>query len=208
MRVPLKRRTFRPFAKGGARTIVAILATFALMFGLSVALSIIATKHSRGRGVVIEVAARQRTLAERYVQSILLVRSGHRADPMLLGSVLTASAQALLDGGMAPSVNGDDDETPVPTASGSTLRRQLGQEARLATDLTNLGAAVLKGRPASTVRPRAGETLDGGDPIDRLRVLAALTSNVSLNAARTITRADDRNVTSLITMQAALGVGG
>jgi diguanylate cyclase (GGDEF)-like protein/PAS domain S-box-containing protein len=96
----------------------------------------------------------------------------------------------------------------VPTASGSTLRRQLGQEQRLAGDLTHLGAAILSGRPASTVHLTAGETLDGSDPIDRLRVLAALTSNVSLNAARTITRADDRSVTDLIAMELALGIGG
>jgi diguanylate cyclase (GGDEF)-like protein/PAS domain S-box-containing protein len=208
MRLPLARRTFRPFAKGGARSIIAILATFALMFGLSIALSIIATTHSRGRGVVIEVAARQRTLAERYVESILLVRSGHRSDPAVLGSALKESAQALLDGGTVPSVAGDDDETSVPAASGSVLRGQLAQAQRLVTDLTRVGAAVLAGRPTSAIHLGAGEAVDGNDPIDRLRVIAALTSNVSLNAARTITRADDHNVSNLVTMQAALGVGG
>jgi diguanylate cyclase (GGDEF)-like protein/PAS domain S-box-containing protein len=206
--VRLRRTTFRPFSRGGGRTIAAILVTFAAMFGLSVALSIIATRHSRGRGLVIEVAARQRTLAERYVESILLVRAGHRSDPPVIASLLKESAQALLDGGTAPSVNGDDDETTVPPAQGGALRAQLTQEQRLVGDLTRTGAALLSGRPTESVRLSAGETLDDGDPIDRLRALAALTSNVSLNAARTITRNDDRNVADLITMQAALGVGG
>ena len=39
----------------------------------------------------------------------------------------------------------------------------------------------------AAVRLRAHEHLKATSPIDRLRVLSALTSNVSLNAARTTT---------------------
>ena len=85
-------RAFRPFASGGGRTVAAILVTFALIFGLSVALSIMATDRSRGRAAVVQVADRQRTLAERYVQSILLVRAGEQADPATLASLLRSSA--------------------------------------------------------------------------------------------------------------------
>src|SRR5439155_13341793 len=46
------------------------------------------------------------------------------------------------------------------------------------------------------------------NPILRLRVLAGLTSNVSLDAAGTIARGSDRNISSLITLQVALGAGG
>jgi diguanylate cyclase (GGDEF)-like protein/PAS domain S-box-containing protein len=200
--------TFRPFASGGGRTVAAILGTFALIFGLSVALSIIATDHSRGRAAVVQVADRQRTLAERYVQSVLLVRAGHQADPAALGALLRTSAGALLDGGTAPPVPGDDDETKLPPARGSVLRNQLAQEQRLANDLTGTGGALLAGRPTESVALTAKESLQVSDPIERLRVLAALTSNVSLNAARTIASDDDRNITSLIRMQVALGAGG
>jgi diguanylate cyclase (GGDEF)-like protein/PAS domain S-box-containing protein len=54
----------------------------------------------------------------------------------------------------------------------------------------------------------ARERISSRDPIQRLRVLAALTSNIALNSARTIAAGDDRNISSLITMQAVLGVGG
>jgi diguanylate cyclase (GGDEF)-like protein/PAS domain S-box-containing protein len=201
-------RAFRPFASGGGRTVAAILGTFALIFGLSVALSIRATDHSRGRAAVVQVADRQRTLAERYVQSILLVRAGNRADPATLASLLRSSAGALLDGGMAPAVPGDDDETKLPAAHGTVLRDQLAQEKRLANDLTASGAALLASRPVTSVPLTAKEAPPSTDPIERLRVLAALTSNVSLNAARTIASNDDQNITNLVTMQMALGAGG
>ncbi|HWG09485.1 MAG TPA: diguanylate cyclase [Solirubrobacteraceae bacterium] len=199
---------FRPFASGGGRTIAAILGTFALIFGLSAALSVIAIDRSRGRAAVVQVADRQRTLAERYVESILLVQSDHQADPAGLAMTLRASASALLDGGTAPAVPGDDDETKLPRAHGAVLRGQLAQEKRLVEDLTRSGAAVLAHRPLSSIALSADERLHIADPIERVRVLAALTSNVSLNAARTIASDDDQNISDLITMQAALGAGG
>jgi diguanylate cyclase (GGDEF)-like protein/PAS domain S-box-containing protein len=44
--------------------------------------------------------------------------------------------------------------------------------------------------------------------VQRLRILAALTSNVSLSAARTIAARDDQNVSRLIEILVALGIGG
>src|SRR6266576_2503300 len=178
-----RRQAFRPFKERGRRTIVGILATFALFSTLSVTVSIWATSGSQHRASVLEVAARQRTLAERYVQEVLLTRDGAQADPRQTGKLLARSADALLDGGVAPAVDGDDDEAVLPRAKGATIRAQLEQERRLVADLTAAGGALLSGRPATGVRLTAHEHLTTPDPIERLRVLAALTSNVSLNAA-------------------------
>ena len=199
---------FRPFATGGRRVIPAIMVTFAVMAVLSVWLTISATSRSRNRAVVVEVAARQRTLAERYVKEVLLVRAGEQADPAYIASLLALSARALLNGGTSPAVNGDDDATSLSPASGPVLRAQLVQERRLVTDLSNLGAAVLAHRPIMAVPLTAGEHITLADPLARLRVVAALTSNVSLNAARTIANQADKNVSDLIVMQVALGAGG
>src|SRR5438128_1692533 len=107
----------------------------------AVPLSVSATKRSQHRASVLEVAARQRTLAERYVVEVLLARAGAQADPTYTAGLLVRSATALLDGGKAPSVNGDDDETTLPAASGSIVRAQLQQEGRLVDDLTATGSA-------------------------------------------------------------------
>jgi diguanylate cyclase (GGDEF)-like protein/PAS domain S-box-containing protein len=204
----LRRTEFRPFASRGRRTVVGILVTFAVFSALSVTLSIRATKGSAHRAAVVEVAARQRTLAERYVKEVLLARIGRRVDPANTASILARSADALLDGGTAPAVWGDDDETRLSAARGAMIRGQLLEERRLVADLMATGDALLAHRPVMGIRLRAHERMSVTDPIERLRVLAALTSNVSLNAARTIARADDHNVNHLIVIQVVLGAVG
>jgi diguanylate cyclase (GGDEF)-like protein/PAS domain S-box-containing protein len=199
---------FRPFAARGRRTVAGILATFALFSAVSVGLSIWATSRSQYKASVLEVAARQRTLAERYVREALLARSGAQADPDYVGALLDRSARALLEGGTAPAVNGDDDETQLASATGTHIRAQLVQERKLVRDLRATGAAFVAGRPVTGIQLTAHERLTMRDPVSRLRVLSALTSNVSLNAARSIAAADDRNINNLITIQTILGVVG
>jgi diguanylate cyclase (GGDEF)-like protein/PAS domain S-box-containing protein len=204
----LGRSTFSPFESRNRRTVVAILITFALSSALSLGLSVSATSRSQHRAAVLEVAARQRTLAEQYVNEVLLQRMGERADPASTGQILTQSAQALLDGGTAPEVPGNDDEATLPPAQGKEVRGQLEEEWRLTGDLISTGDALLTNNVASSMPMTAGEHIPGQDPVQRLRVLAALTANVSLNAARTMAASDDANVNHLIMLQLALGVAG
>jgi diguanylate cyclase (GGDEF)-like protein/PAS domain S-box-containing protein len=204
------RRTgaIQPFATRSRATVVAILAMFAVWTVMSITLSARATERARHRAVVVQVAARQRTLAERYVEDILLARQGAQANPDALAGVLRDSAHALLHGGTAPAVDGDDDDYTLTAASGSVIRSQLEQEQRLVTDLTNVGAAYLAGRSVDSVPLTAGEHLNVTDPLLRLRILAALTSNVALNTGRTIAGITDQQISETIRLQILLGVLG
>jgi hypothetical protein len=76
----MNRHTFQPLASRGRHVVLAILCTFALSSVLTVGLSVWSTARSKHKAAVVEVAGRQRTLAERYVEQILLVRQGERAD--------------------------------------------------------------------------------------------------------------------------------
>jgi diguanylate cyclase (GGDEF)-like protein/PAS domain S-box-containing protein len=201
------RPNFTPFAVRGRRVIAAILLTFAVVSGLSVAVSIWATSRLQNRATLVEVAARQRTLAERYVNEVLLVRAGAQADPALTAALLARSARVLLDGGTAPAVNGDDDEATISATREPAVRAQLRQQERLVADLTAAGSALLAHRTGA-IRETAHERVRVNDPVQRVRVLAALTSNVSLNAARTIASGADSNATQLISIQVALGIAG
>ena len=96
-----------------------------IVAAVSVTLTLSATGRARDRGTIVEVAARQRTLAERYFNEVLLVRAGRKAGPSVTSAELSESARALLNGGAAPAVAGDDDETTVPAASGSIVRSQI-----------------------------------------------------------------------------------
>jgi len=139
---------------------------------------------------------------------VVLARQGIPADPQGTGTLLAESADALLDGGTAPSVEGDDDATTIAAAKGTILRGQLRQAQRLVHDLTATGNALLEGRPVTAVPLTANEHIAVTDPVLRLRVLAGLTSNVSLNAVRTVANTTDRNITDLIALQIGLGVAG
>jgi diguanylate cyclase (GGDEF)-like protein/PAS domain S-box-containing protein len=202
-----RRSRSHPFVPRGRRTVVAILCAFAVSSVVGVGLSISATARSRHKAAVVEIAGRQRTLAERYVEQILLVRGGERGNPDVIARDLKVSARALVEGGVAPSVAGDDDEVTLPVVHDATAHAQLEQARRLVNDLTATGAVVLHHRPLDRVRLTAGEHPIVSDPIRRLRDLAALESNVALNATRTTANAADRNVGDLITLQVGLGVG-
>jgi diguanylate cyclase (GGDEF)-like protein/PAS domain S-box-containing protein len=202
------RRTFTPFESRGRLAIGAILGTIAFVSILIVGLSIRATQRSQHKASVVEVAARQRMLAERYVDGVLLVMAGRQADPAHTGQLLRKSTNALLNGGVAPAVPGDDDETKLSAIQSPTVRGQLMQEGRLVADLTSTGAAMLAGRPVDHLPVTAGERLALRDPTERLRTLAGLTSNVSLNVARTIATSADENVNGLITTEEILGGAG
>ena len=201
-------RSFRPFAPRGRRAIVAIVLTFAVGSTASAAVSIWATGRSKNRASMVEVAARQRTLAERYVEELLLAKAGVTTDPEHTGYLLARSARALLAGGTAPAVEGDDDETTLPPATDPILRSQLRQEERLVADLRATGNSYLGRRSFASVRLTANEKIAATSPLQQVRVLAALTSNVSLNAARTIAQRTDRNVSDSIMLQIGLGAGG
>jgi len=199
---------FRPFAARGRRTVIAILATLAAVSGGSVLLSTRATARSQHRAAMVEVAARQRTLAERYVNEVLLARSGAQADPGYTASILEQSARVLLAGGEAPEVNGDDDEADVTATTDPAVRGMLMQQQRLVHDLAATGHAILTHGSVMSVPLTADEQPPERNPVDRLRVLAALTGNVALNASRTIATNTDHNVTRLITLQVTVGALG
>jgi diguanylate cyclase (GGDEF)-like protein/PAS domain S-box-containing protein len=199
----------RPFATtGGRRSIAAILLAFTLFSALSMALSIRATARSGHRSPVLEIAARQRMLAERYLNELLLNRAGASADPATTALLLRQSAAVLLDGGAVPAVEGDDDETTLPAATGSKVRAQLRQEGRLVDDLVASGEAMLAGQPVSGVQLTAHEHIAAINPVTRVRVLVALTANVSLNASRTIAAQTEHNVIRLIALEIVLGAAG
>ncbi len=198
----------RPFASRSRRAIVGILTTIALVSALTVILSIRSTTGSKHQATVVEVAARQRTLTERYLNDLLLTQDGQQAAPGVTASLLRQSANVLIDGGEVPAVNGDDDEAELPAATDPLARSQLEQERRLVSDLTRSGAAFLAGRTVWKVPLTADEFPDRAGALARIRILAALTSNVSLNAARTIAVQADANINGLIRTQIGLGAVG
>jgi PAS domain S-box-containing protein len=203
-----RHKRFRPFGENGRWTIAAIMLAFAFYTGLSLVLSARTAARSENKARVIEIAARQRTLAERYAKEVLLGLAGSPSAAKPIAYDLKQSAGALLNGGTAPAVAGDDDDAKLVPLTGSLARLQLRQEQSLIHDLVATGEAMLNGKP----RPKltAHEHLPRAmPPVERLTVLSGLTSNVSLNVVASIGAANDRNLSHLVWLQrllAALGL--
>jgi len=198
----------RPFSVSGRGTVAAIMLVFTLYIGVSLLLSARTATRAENQAEVLQVAARQRTLTERYAKEVLLALSGSPSAAAPVGDDLEQSAMALLDGGSAPAVAGDDDGLELAPVSGTLLRRQLRQERSLINDLVATGTALLAGQTQPlrlTGHERLPKTMA---PLMRLTALTALTSNVSLNVARTMANASDRNVSKLVSLQRLLACIG
>jgi PAS domain S-box-containing protein len=199
----------RPFTVSGRKTIAAIMLVFALYTGLSLVLSSRTATRSDHQAELLQVAARQRTLTERYAKEVLLGLAGSPSAAVPIAHDLVQSAHALLDGGIAPAVAGDDDDLQVPPLTGGLARLQLRQEQSLIHDLVATGSGLLAGSSTPvklTAHERYPKTMS---PLRRLTVLTGITSNVALNVAHSIADASDRNISTLVSLQrllAALGL--
>jgi PAS domain S-box-containing protein len=199
---------FRPFSHSGRRTVAAIMLVFTLYTGVSLILSARTATHAEHQANVLQAAARQRTLTERYAKEVLLALAGSPSAADRIGGDLEKSATALLDGGTVPAVAGDDDELELAPVTGALVRRQLRQERSLINDLVASGTALMSGRPQPTQLTGHERLRKAMTPLRRLTALTGLTSNVSLNVARSIAEASDRNVSKLISLQRLLACIG
>ena len=75
-----------------------------------------ATAQERGSALVVNIAARQRALVERYTKDVLLVVGGFQADPEQSAAALHQTADALLDGGSVLAPQGNDLRVKIPAA--------------------------------------------------------------------------------------------
>jgi len=196
----------RPFHARGRWLLAAIPLVFLVTAAIGIVVTLTLSARAKDRSAVVQVAARQRMLAERYLNELLLAKAGQQADPQTIGADLNESAHALLEGGTVPAVNGDDDQTTVAAATGTVLRRQLEEQIKLIADLRGAGQALLSGgRPPEAT---GGEELPANNALMRERILVSLTSATALNSARTIAARADESVQKLLDAEIALSIGG
>jgi PAS domain S-box-containing protein len=158
-----------------------------------------ATSQERGSALVVNIAARQRALVERYTKDVLLVVDGFHADPQESGAALHQTADALLDGGRVLAPQGDDLDVEIPPARDWKVRRKLDQDRRLIDDLTRTGDRLLEG---------GRDDREYAADVTRLRVLSAQLSSVSNDAVGEITKHTEASLSRLVRIEIALGLLG
>jgi PAS domain S-box-containing protein len=176
-----------------------VIPVFIVLITVLVGYNARATSQERGSALVVNIAARQRTLVERYTQDVLLVVDGFQADPKGTGAALHHDADALLDGGTVIAPQGNDSFVEIPAARDWKVRRKLDQDRRLIGELTRTGDRLLEARRAD-----ANYVAD----VTRLRVLSAQLSSVSNDAVGEITRHTEASLSRLVRIEIALGLLG
>jgi PAS domain S-box-containing protein len=158
-----------------------------------------AISQQRGTALVVNTAARQRALVERYTTDVLLKVDGFKADPEESAEDVREPVDVLLDGGSVRAPQGDGSRVEIPPARDRRVRLKLEQDRRLIDELIGTGDDVLEGG-------REDPEYDAN--VTKLRVLSAQLSSVSNDAAREITQVTEASISRLVRIEIALGLLG
>jgi PAS domain S-box-containing protein len=158
-----------------------------------------ALDQQRGSALVVNLAARQRALVERYTTDVLLKVDGFQADPEESAEDVREPVDVLLDGGSVRAPQGDGSRVEIPPARDRRVRLKLEQDRRLIDELIKTGDRLQDGGREDR-RYKANVT--------QLRVLSAQLSSVSNDAAREVTQVTEASISRLIRIEIALGLLG
>jgi diguanylate cyclase (GGDEF)-like protein/PAS domain S-box-containing protein len=158
-----------------------------------------AVGDERDSALIVNIASRQRALAERYVKDVILVVEGYQADPADDAAQLRANAEALLHGGEVVTVRGADEEITIEAIADPTVVAKLELEQEVIGELIDIGDTLMLMDPSS---PKFE------DHILDLRVGGALVTSVSNDAVGEMTLQSQASVHRLVTIGIGLGVFG
>ena len=194
------RRLLAPGALHLDRRIGRTLAVYLVVITVIVGYNARAIADQRGSALSVNVAARQRALAERYEKDVVLTTLGIQADPGADAEQLLANADALLHGGEVLAVQGADEEIQIHPASHDRLVvAKLEEENRLIRELIAVGDDLY---PMRAGQPGYQEALRN------LRIAGAQVTSISNDAVGQMTRETESALARLVAVVIALGVLG
>jgi diguanylate cyclase (GGDEF)-like protein/PAS domain S-box-containing protein len=159
-----------------------------------------AISKERGAALIVNIAARQRALAERYQKDVVLQTQDVQADPGDDADQLLSNAQALLNGGDVVAVQGADELVHIPRASDDPrVIVKLDEERRLIRLLIGTGNQLMSLPPTD---PRFQ------DQLERVRIIGAQVTSVSNDAVGQMTRDTEAAFGHLVGIGIGLGVLG
>ena len=194
------RRLLAPGALHLDRRIGRTLAVYLVVITVIVGYNARAIADQRGSALSVNVAARQRALAERYEKDVVLTTLGIQADPGADAEQLLANADALLHGGEVLAVQGADEEIQIRPASHDRLVvAKLEEENRLIQELIAVGDDLY---PMRAGQPGYQEALRN------LRIAGAQVTSISNDAVGQMTRETESALARLVAVVITLGVLG
>ncbi len=156
--------------------------------------------RERGAALSLNVAARQRALAERYVRDAFLEVEGIQADPIDDATQLLTNADALLVGGDVIAVQGADSVVHIrPASDDPRVIAKLQAEHRLIEKMIASGEGLARISPGE---PGFEEQL-----LD-LRVAGAQVASISNDAVGQLTADTEAGFSRLVVVGITLGIFG
>ena len=182
------------------RRLAAIVILYLILIAGIVGYNARAMSRERGAALIVNVAARQRALAERYVRDAFLVAEGIPADPSDDVTQLLTNADALLLGGDVIAVQGADSMVHIrPASENPRVIAKLEAERRLIQKMIASGQQVLRMSPTD---PRfTAQLLD-------LRVAGAQVASISNDAVGQMTADTEAGFARLVVVGITLGIFG
>ncbi|MEP6972507.1 MAG: EAL domain-containing protein [Actinomycetota bacterium] len=176
------------------------MSLYLVLIAVIVGFNVTKVAKEQGAALIVNVAARQRALAERYTRDVLLRTEGVAADPEEDAAQLLANADALLNGGEVISVQGADEEVHIPPASTDwRVITKFEEERRLVVLLVETGSEL-----------QDTDVTDPGFPSQllRLRIIGAQVTSVSNDAVGQMTLDTEAAFGRLVGLGIALGALG
>ncbi len=159
-----------------------------------------AISKEQGAALIVNVAARQRALAERYQKDVVLQTQDVQADPADDAAQLLSNAEALLNGGDVLAVQGADQEVVIPPASDDPrVIAKLDEERRLIRLLIGSGDRLMS-------LPPTDPQFQG--QLEQVRIVGAQVTSVSNDAVGQMTRDTEAAFGHLVGIGIGLGVLG
>lgn len=136
------------------RKLIVVAVLFTMVLGSLIAFNAMMLNNQRDEGTVGGLAARQRTLTQRYMKDILLASMGVQSDHESTARLLKESVAVLLDGGALPGAEQTGLTGVMPATMNPEIRARLTEQATLIRQMETEANRYLS---LSTTDARRGE---------------------------------------------------
>ena len=182
------------------RRLAFIVVLYLVLIASFVGYNAVAVARERGAALVVNVAARQRALAEGYVKDVILKSQRVQADPEGDAETLLTNAHALLNGGEVTAVQGADAEVQISVASADPrVIDKLTEEQRLIESLIDNSNRLLRMRPSDAAY---------GAQLLKVRIVGGQLSSISNDAVGQMTLDTEAAFGRLVQVGILLGAIG